>query len=92
MTPLHIAVLSGGRQEVELLLDLKADLKASTNAGQTALHLSAATGQPKLTKFLIERGINPQSKDASEKTALFYAVQNKHPQTAAVLKQYTKKE
>lgn len=51
MTPLHVAVISGGRQEVELLLDKKADISLKSESGQTVLHLSAATGQPRLTKF-----------------------------------------
>ena len=58
-----------------------------SDAGQTALHLSAATGQPKLTKFLLERGADPTVKDAEGRTPLSYAVQNKHPQTASVLRQ-----
>lgn len=91
MAPLHAAVLSGGRQEVELLLENKADIKATTDAGQTALHLSAATGQPKLSKYLIEQGADPQSKDADGKTPLFYASRNQHPQTTALLKQYSGK-
>lgn len=91
MAPLHAAVLSGGRQEVELLLENKADIKATTDAGQTALHLSAATGQPKLSKYLIEKGADPQSKDADGKTPLFYASRNQHPQTTALLQQYSSK-
>ena len=87
MTPLHVAVLSGGRQVTQVLLDHKADLAKRSDAGQTALHLSAATGQPKLTKFLLERGADPTVKDAEGRTPLSYAVQNKHPQTASVLRQ-----
>lgn len=87
MTPLHVAVLSGGRQVTQVLLDHKADLAKRSDAGQTALHLSAATGQHKLTKFLLERGADPTVKDAEGRTPLSYAVQNKHPQTASVLRQ-----
>jgi ankyrin repeat protein len=89
MTPLHVAVLSGGRQEVELLLEKKARINLKSDAGQTALHLAAATGQPKLSKYLIEHGGDPKSLDTDGKPPLFYAIQNKHPQTTALLKQYS---
>ena len=56
------------------------------------LHLSAATGQPKLTRFLIERGADPKVRDAEDKRPMDYAIQNKHPQTTSVLKQFTPKE
>jgi hypothetical protein len=64
MTPLHAAVLAGGRHEVELLLDRKADANARTDTGQTPLHLAAATGQPRVARVLIENGgADPKSKD-----------------------------
>ena len=89
MTPLHVAVLSGGRQEVELLLEKKAGINIKSDAGQTALHLAAAAGQQKLSKFLIEHGGDPKILDTDGKPPLFYAIQNKHPQTTALLKQYS---
>ena len=61
-------------------------------SGQTVLHLSAATGQPKLTRFLIERGADPRERDNEDKRPIDYAIQNKHPQTTAVLKQLTPKD
>ena len=61
-------------------------------SGQTVLHLSAATGQPKLTRFLIERGADPRVRDNDDKRPIDYAIQNKHPQTTAVLKQLTPKD
>ena len=56
------------------------------------LHLSAATGQPKLTRFLIDSGADPLAEDNEGKNPLSYAVQNNHPQTAAVLRQFMPKE
>jgi ankyrin repeat protein len=70
---------------VPTLLDRQADLQAKNEEGQTALHLAAATGQPKLTRFLIERGADPQAKDFDGQTPLYYARKNHHPQTRAVL-------
>ena len=77
---------------MQMLLDKQADIGARTEAGQTALHLSAATGQPKLTRLLIERGADPQRKDFDGKTPLYYAKKNYHPQTTAVLEQATAKK
>lgn len=88
MTALHAAALSGGRQEVKMLLSNGADIHIRSDDGQTALHLSAATGQPKLTELLIESGADPQSKDADGKTPLFYAEQNSHPITAATIRKF----
>ena len=87
MTPLHVAVISGGIREVEALLEEKADINLRTAANQTVLHLSAATGQPRLTRLLLDRGADPNSEDGKGKNPLFYAVQNSHPQTAAVIRQ-----
>ncbi len=92
MTPLHAAVIAGGldgqRKEVQLLLDNQANIAARSDAGQTVLHLAAATGQRGLAKFLIDRGADPHSRDANEKTPLSYATQNKHPKTTALFQQY----
>ena len=85
-------MLAGARQEMELLLDRKADVNAATDAGQTPLHLAAATGQPKISRLLIERGADPRSKDKDDRTPLFYASRNKHPMTTEVLQQYATKD
>ena len=64
----------------------------TSTSGQTVLHLSASTGQPKLSKYLIEKGANPLTKDADGKIPLDYAVQNQHPVTTKLLKGYSEKK
>ena len=56
------------------------------------LHLSASTGQPKLSKYLIENGADPLTKDADGKIPLDYAVQNQHPITTKLLQGYSDKK
>jgi ankyrin repeat protein len=84
--PLHAAVIAGKQgAAVQMLLDRRADLHAINEKGQTALHLAAATGQPKLTKFLIERGADVHKADFDGQLPVYYARRNHHPQTTAVL-------
>ena len=84
--PLHAAVIAGKQgAAVQMLLDRRADLHAVNGKGQTALHLAAATGQPRLTKFLIERGADVHKKDFDGQLPVYYAKRNHHPQTTAVL-------
>jgi ankyrin repeat protein len=86
MPPLHAAVIAGKRgAAVQMLLDRHADLHAINKEGQTALHLAAATGQPKLTKSLIERGADVHRADSNGQLPVYYARRNHHPQTTAVL-------
>lgn len=85
-SPLHAAVIAGKQgAAVQMLLDRRADLQAINGKGQTALHLAAATGQPRLTKFLIERGADVHKRDFDGQLPVYYAKRNHHPQTTAVL-------
>jgi ankyrin repeat protein len=91
MPPLHAAVIAGKQGEaVKMLLDRHADLHAINVEGQSALHLAAATGQPKLTKFLIERGADVHKADFDGRLPVYYATRNHHPQTMAVLERAAK--
>jgi ankyrin repeat protein len=93
MPPLHAAVISGKQgAAVQMLLDRHADLHAINKEGQTALHLAAATGQPKLTKFLIDRGANVHQADFDGQLPVYYARRNHHPQTTAVLERAAKEK
>jgi ankyrin repeat protein len=90
-SPLHAAVVAGKQGEaVRMLLDRGADLHAINEEGQSALHLAAATGQPKLTKFLIERGADVHKVDFDGRLPVYYARENRHPQTTSVLERAAK--
>jgi ankyrin repeat protein len=93
MSPLHAAVIAGKQgAAVQMLLDRNADLHAIDEKGQTALHLAAATGQPKLTTFLIERGADVHRTDFDGQIPVYYARKNHHPQTTAVLERAAKEK
>lgn len=54
--PLHYAALVGSYECVELLLKHKAPINATTNTGDTALHL--AVEQPKIVQLLLQHKAN----------------------------------
>lgn len=53
--PLHLACIQGNLQLVELLLQHKASLAESDNAGRTALALAASYGHIQVVKKLLEK-------------------------------------
>lgn len=63
MTPLHITSFFGPLQAVEMLDMYGADLDAVTNFGETALHLAAIYGYPRIVEYLLDRGVDTTVKD-----------------------------
>lgn len=68
-TPLHWAVIKGGRQDhVKQLLESGADIEASDEKGMTALHHAAARGDESVIKALLRAGadIEAETKDGKK--------------------------
>jgi ankyrin len=57
-------------EAAKLLLDLRADVNASNDAGQTSLHAAAAIGANGVVRFLVERGARLDAKTRQGRTAL----------------------
>lgn len=62
-----------GVQVVQLLVDAKANVKATDNDGITPLMLAAQNAKLGTVKFLISKGANITAKDKNGATALDYA-------------------
>lgn len=87
--PSHAAVLSGGEQEVELLLEKNADINIKSDAGQTATSPCRRYRATQALEIPDRERCRPEKQGRGWKETLFYAKQNKHPQTSALLKEYT---
>jgi len=70
LTPLHIAVLRGGAEEVERLLKQGVDPNARDVFGRTPLHYAAARNHKAAAELLLSRGADPNAKDESGETPL----------------------
>jgi len=77
-TPLHLAVMVGRRDVVELLLSRGADPNARDAAGQTPLHWAVGEGHVDIVELLLERGADPNAKDYAGNTPLHIAAMAKY--------------
>ena len=75
-TPLHIAVITGGEDNLAEVLRWGPDLEASGNGGQTALHLAASYGHVGMVKLLLEAGASPHARTESGSTPAYRAARN----------------
>jgi ankyrin repeat protein len=88
-------------QAISLLLDRGADLNATNDAGQTALHAAAMVGANGVVRFLVDRGARLDAKNSQGRTAREEALRglanadgaqnDPHPDTAALLAELMEK-
>ncbi|CAO3590577.1 unnamed protein product [Absidia cylindrospora] len=69
LTALHHACDSGYTDVVQLLLDLGADINATTNDSETPLHYACISEQAAAAQLLIDKGCDIAIKDADGQTA-----------------------
>src|ERR1035438_1825728 len=62
-TPLHLAVFSGHKEVVELLLTNKADVNAKSTNGLTPLHVAAVQGYKEVAELLLASKADVKAKD-----------------------------
>ncbi len=74
-TPLMFAAQSGDADSARILLAAGANVNDSTPEDGTALVVAAVNGQEKVALLLIEKGADPNAKDAYGLTALHWALQ-----------------
>jgi ankyrin repeat protein len=73
--PLHHAVVWGGKEVVELLIDNGADVNAKVDVfGNTPLHLAASGGHEEIVELLIANGPDVNVKNKNGTTPLHNAV------------------
>jgi len=72
-TPLHYAVVSGGKEMVDLLLDYKADVGLTDAEGNTPLHYAAAMNNKPAMELLLAKGARIDAKSNLGRTPLHLA-------------------
>ncbi|KAJ4111449.1 hypothetical protein NW768_011802 [Fusarium equiseti] len=83
-TPLFIASYNGSVDLGKILIAAGADVNAEGNeTGWTALH--AAYDNANMSRILLQAHADPNAKEPTGKTALFYACRNGHTETVQVL-------
>lgn len=77
MVPIIVAINTGRLNIVRFLIEKGANLSASYSAlGSTPLHIAAQVGNAKITKELIEHGVDMYSRDRDGSTALHLAARH----------------
>jgi ankyrin repeat protein len=86
LTPLHLAALRGGAEEVERLLNSGADPNVRDVFGRTPLHYAAARNHKAAAELLLKHGADPNAKDGE--TPLDLAAKWCAAETGALLAAY----
>ena len=75
ITVLHVAAAIGSLDSVNLLMEMGLDMKALTSDGATILHIAAGgiCSTAMMIRYLIDKGVNPLSRDRDGRTSLHYA-------------------
>lgn len=85
-TALMATVMSGNLELIHLLIDQKANLDATNNAGVTALMLAVQFKNLEIIKLLLQHNANKLLKDDEGKTAFEYAVNTNNDTIIQLLK------
>jgi ankyrin repeat protein len=85
MTPLHMAALEGHADIVQVLLQHRADPKATNPDLFTPLHAAARRGHAAAAALLLKAGADPNAMDQIFGTPLHEAVQRGHPEVVRLL-------
>lgn len=88
-TLLQVAARKGSVEIASYLLDKNPKLLESRDReGNTALHTAAESGYPDLVAFLIEKGLDANAKNFSNRSPLSLAQKNNHHEVSDLLKPY----
>ena len=82
-SPLHLALKKGGDTQGWLITSRT--ISATDGSGNTALHYAVEWGLKKAALSLIEKGANPEAKNANGETPLFSAAKTKDPAMIALI-------
>ena len=83
--PLHLAVLRGQIDVVQLLLEEKAEIEATDSDGYAPLHLAVLRGQIDVVQLLLEEKAEIETTDEIGRTALFLAAGHYQIEVAQLL-------
>jgi ankyrin repeat protein len=91
MSPIHVAASISRWDSLIVLQQHGANMLAVNYRGWTALHFAAWSGAPEyIIELLIKSGINPQDMESTGKTAIDFAIESYHPETATLIEQFCK--
>lgn len=91
-TLLHLAASYGRVEIADMLLKKWPEmLKEEDHHFNTALHIAAESGYAEMVTFLIDKGIDPATKNMENRTALFLAEKNKHQDVVDILVAFQEK-
>lgn len=91
-TLLHLAASYGRVEIADMLLQKWPEmLKEEDHHFNTALHAAAESGYAEMVTFLIDRGMDPATKNRENRTALFLAEKNKHQDVVDILAAFQEK-
>ena len=82
-SPLHLALKKGGDTQGWLITSRT--ISATDGSGNTALHYAVEWGLKKAALSLIEKGANPEAKNANGETPLFSAAKTNDPAMIALI-------
>ncbi|XP_053377893.1 ankyrin repeat and protein kinase domain-containing protein 1-like [Mercenaria mercenaria] len=84
-SPLHLAVIDGRADIVDLLLSHGIDVTTTNLYGETPLHVACRTGNTAVVKKLLDAGSLLEYKDSGECTPLFHAIYGNRPAVTELL-------
>ncbi len=88
-TLLHVAAERGHLGAAKLLIDTYPHMLASEDDRRnTPLHIAAHAGYAEMVTFLIDSGANPALKNKENRTALYLAQKQSHPDVIEILQAY----
>ncbi len=77
--------IKGQLTALQLSLDSGFDINQVNKKGESLLMTAAGNGHKEITKYLISKKANLNTKDQEQKSALYYAIVNEQPETANLL-------
>ncbi len=85
-TPLHVAAKGGHHPVVRMLVDAKADIRATTTTGAAPLHFAAASGSGETVTLLIDQGADVNLREPQwGQTPLMFAAGSGRTEAVKVL-------
>lgn len=88
-TLLHVAAARGHMAVAKLLVEKYPHMLASEDDRRnTPLHIAAHAGYAEMVTFLIDCGANPALKNSENRTALYMAQKQSHPDVVDILQAY----
>lgn len=84
-TPLHYAATGGHVEIMQMLLDAHAYIDAASPNGSTPLMMASMYGTSSAVKFLLEAGADSTVKNSLGLTAIDFALQAKHTESANII-------